>query len=325
LANEPAVRKRPVRASRTAAPKRSAHVARPLEDEAPTTNYALRLTESLEEEPTLTSRRGLRAPAPAAIEEDSFALRLNEALQAISSAQNSGGATSKSRDVESVPPSPASESAATGERANAFSGWLAALDKLPPIRLPIGPAIPWRLGLPALVAVVLLMAVLGRPAVNTDSQGLPLPAQQTYQVQQEAPLFAKAQPTETSQAPAAQPLGVQQAPGLGFDLADIGLKLIVVLALAYGSLLLLRRAGVGGAGASRGGGPIQAMRVVSSLALAPNRSVHVIKVPGGRTLLVGATPNAVNLIADLGELSDEDVPEAASFDFLGALKGKIGS
>ena len=57
-----------------------------------------------------------------------------------------------------------------------------------------------------------------------------------------------------------------------------------VLGLAYGSLMLLKRAGIGGASAGRSGGTNQGMRVVSSLALAPNRTVHVIKVAGGRTL-----------------------------------------
>jgi flagellar biosynthetic protein FliO len=109
--------------------------------------------------------------------------------------------------------------------------------------------------------------------------------------------------------------------GLGFDLADIAFKLIAVLALAYGSLLLLKRAGVGGAAALKTGG-VPGMRVVSSLALAPNRSVHVLKVPGGKTLLVGATPNQVNLIADLGELTEEQSPESAT-SFFDVLKGKL--
>jgi flagellar biogenesis protein FliO len=179
--------------------------------------------------------------------------------------------------------------------------------------------------LPALVAIVVGMLLIGRPSSAADTQGVQLPAQQSYAVQQEAPLFAKAQPTETTESPAApnQSIGVQDASGLGFDLADIGLKLIVVLALAYGSLMLLKRAGFGGDGSAGSGGPTPVMRVVSSLALAPNRSVHVIKVPGGKTLLVGATPSAVNLLADLGELADDDTPEAASF--LDAIKGKIGS
>jgi flagellar biosynthetic protein FliO len=181
--------------------------------------------------------------------------------------------------------------------------------------------------LPALVALVVLMGVVSRSASSTDSPGVQLPAQQTYPVQQDSPLFAKPQPTQTADAPPSQPqpqtLGVQDAPSLGFDLTDIGLKLVVVLALAYGSLMLLRRMGIGGSGSAKGNGPVPAMRVVSSLALAPNRSVHVIKVPGGRTLLVGATPNSVNLLSDLGDVAEDDTPEAASF--FDVLKGKIGS
>jgi flagellar biogenesis protein FliO len=191
-----------------------------------------------------------------------------------------------------------------------------------PIRLPVGPAISWRLGLPALVAVVVVMVFVGRPSARADAQPARLPSQETYAVQQDAPLFANsanaAQPVPT---PAAQPIGVPEPASGSFDFMDVGFKTIVVLALAYGSLLLLKRVGVGGGGAAKGGGAIQGMRVVSSLALAPNRSVHVLKVPGGKTLLVGATPNSVNLIADLGDLPADETPEVASF--FDALKGKL--
>jgi flagellar biogenesis protein FliO len=85
--------------------------------------------------------------------------------------------------------------------------------------------------------------------------------------------------------------------------------------------LLLKKTGMGGASALNKGGQMEGMRVVSTLALAPNRSVHVIKVPGGKTLLVGATPNAVNLISDLGVLSEDETPEASSF--FDVLKGKL--
>jgi flagellar biosynthetic protein FliO len=206
--------------------------------------------------------------------------------------------------------------------------------------LPIGPAIPWRLGLPLLAAAVAVVAFMSRPSAHADAQGVKLPAQETYAVQQEAPLFANSAQASSSAAgsvsapgvasgsalapaaTAAQPaLGVQDPSGLGFDAADIAFKLIAVLALAYGSLYLLKRIGVGGNAAARTGGT-PSMRVVSSLALAPNRSVHVLKVPGGKTLLVGATPNQVNLIADLGELGpDDESPEASSF--FDVLKGKI--
>jgi flagellar biogenesis protein FliO len=188
--------------------------------------------------------------------------------------------------------------------------------------------------------MVVLMGVMSRSSAHADSPGVQLPAQQTYPVQQEAPLFTNNAPqvqasnddqqapvnapqTQTQpQAPAAaQPLGIQDPGGPGFDVYDIGIKLAAVLGLAYGSLMLLKRAGIGGASAGRSGGTNQGMRVVSSLALAPNRTVHVIKVAGGRTLLIGATPSAVNLLADLGDLADEDTPEAASF--FDVLKGKL--
>jgi len=140
------------------------------------------------------------------------------------------------------------------------------------------------------------------------------------------PASAPAQRSASSSAgattAAAPALGVQDPGGLGFDAADIAFKLIAVLALAYGSLYLLKRFSVGGSAAAKSGST-PGMRVVSSLALAPNRSVHVLKVPGGKTLLVGATPNQVNLIADLGELADEESPEATSF--FDVLKGKINN
>jgi flagellar biogenesis protein FliO len=282
-----------------------------IEPDEPTTNYALRLTEGVDQ-PSTSVRRGLRAPVPEQAEGDSFALRLNDALAAINAAQTDA---------------PALDGAPTPIPNGGLRGWLAALDKLPPIRLPIGPAIPWRLGLPALVAVVVLMAVVSRPSAKADAPAAQqLPTQQTYPVQDTAPLFARpeaqVQPAETPTA--APPLGIQDSSPLGFDYVDLGVKLLVVLALAYGSLMLLKRAGIGGGGASsRGGAMGQGVRVVSSLALAPNRSVHVIKVPGGRTLLVGATPNAVNLIADLGEVGEDATPEASSlFD---VLKGRVGS
>src|SRR5207244_6879819 len=183
------------------------------------------------------------------------------------------------------------------------------------------PAIPWRLGLPVLIALVVVMGVMSRSSARADTQGVQLPAQQTYPVQNEAPLFTNSQQADPPQVPTAQPLGLPESSGPGFDFFDIGIKLAAVLGLAYGSLLLLKRAGIGGGSAGRSGGTNQGMRVVSSLVLAPNRTVHVIKVAGGRTLLIGATPNAVNLLADLGDLADEDTPEAASF--FDVLKGKL--
>ncbi len=296
-----------------------------LDDDAPSSNYALRLTEALE----AISAAQNESPLP-----------LGEAARSAGEGWVVGANAGARADTHpSPPPSPRGR-----------GSFLASLDKLPPIRLPIGPPIPWRLGLPALLAMVVLMGVMSRSSAHADSPGVQLPAQQTYPVQQEAPLFnpversgtwvtnnalqaqasnddqqapmnAPQTQTQTQAPAAAQPLGVQDPGGVGFDVFDIGIKLAAVLGLAYGSLMLLKRAGIGGASAGRSGGTNQGMRVVSSLALAPNRTVHVIKVAGGRTLLIGATPNAVNLLADLGDLADEDTPEAASF--FDVLKGKL--
>jgi flagellar biogenesis protein FliO len=292
-------------------------VARPktaqiLDDEPATPNYALCLTEGLEDEITSSAVRG--------VPEDTFALRLNEALDAINAANglkatalaagDAGEAAAASMTAAHTPPS--------------WRGWLAALDRLPPIRLPIGPPIPWRIGLPALAALVIVMGLMSRSAAQVDTAGVQLSAQQTYPVQHEAPLFAKpaaaaADPAETTTPPdtaaapvaqisnaaqaqpQAQPIGVPESASLGgFDLVDVGIKLIAVLGLAYGSMMLLKRLGYGGAGSvSRSAGDGHEVRVISSIALAPNRSVHVISVPGGKTLLVGATPTSVNLLSEL--------------------------
>jgi flagellar biogenesis protein FliO len=80
------------------------------------------------------------------------------------------------------------------------------------------------------------------------------------------------------------------------DLLDIGVKTAAVLGIAYASLMLLKRFGVGG---SNPAASTPVLRVVGSVALAPNRSVHAIELPGGRTLLVGATPSSINLLGEL--------------------------
>jgi flagellar biogenesis protein FliO len=335
-----ATRKRPVSSKRSAV--RAARPAPIVDDELPAKRSAFRVPRSasvIEEEPA-PQRPGFRLPRTAPIIDDdesgsNYALRLTEALEAISAAQ--GSTTSPTDAARGQQPKGVTRNAERGT----FARWLKALDKMPPIRLPIGPPIPWRIGLPCLVAIVAVLFVVGRPSGRADAQGvrLPtqdqavrLPAQETYAVQQEAPLFAATPQTQPqAQTPAQAPTQPQAAPSLGapepaatgFDFFDVGFKLVAVLALAYASLTLLKRVGIGGASAARTGGTIQGMRVVSTLALAPNRSVHVLKVPGGRTLLVGATPNQVNLIADLGELAETETPDAASF--FDVLKGKIGS
>jgi hypothetical protein len=278
VAAKPAARK-----PATRAPRAAVKAAAVIEDERPTPNYALRLTEDLDVE------------TPETTSDTSFELRLSEAINAISAIQGASAATPAEDEPEAI------------ESRRGLRAWLAALDKLPPIRLPIGPAIPWRIGLPVLGALMVLIGVMSHATAQAEPIGVQLPAQPTYAAEQ-APLFAsetQAQtppaPADTASAPAtpAQPIGVPDSPSFGFDLLDIGIKLIAVVGLAYGSLLLLKRFTGGGARGGSRGDAGQNVRVVSSITLAPNRSVHVLEVPGGKTLLVGATPTSVNLLTEL--------------------------
>jgi flagellar biogenesis protein FliO len=358
------------RAKRAAPRAAAVTVPRSVEDETPSPNYALRLTEALQAISAIQS--GPAAHHQEAVEDASPFADVLEAVSVPTAPRVRRGLGRRSDDnvlagaqvplvlagedvVEIArvyrPPEPRVR--AVGESKSPqvpevlqpdLSGpsfttrLLNGFDQLPPIRLPIGPAISWRLAIPALILLVVVMAFVSRSSSSGDSQGVRLrPAQPTATV---VPLFANPQPSQADVStpnapvadptvqpqlvatPAAQPLGVQDPGGMSFDVLDVGLKLVAVLALAYGSLMLLKRTGFGGGVASKGSDPALGMRVVSSLVLAPNRTVHLVKVPGGKTLVVGATPNQVNLIADLGELADgQDVEVDGSF--FDILKGKI--
>jgi len=325
--------------------------------EVPGTNYALRLTEALEaissaQNLVHPSHRG--APSPGDAQDTQPAsyggAAIQRSLQGTTSlpraqATQPPGTSSGSRGQAALPRHPPGTSTggrgdpaaqrepdgaretrtkASGQRrdtpksSSAFARLAASFSNLPPIRLPIGPPIPWRFGAPALVLLVVVMIFVARPISQADSRVARLPTPETYPVQQEAPLFTDAQPTP----PPTAPLGVTDPGGVGFDVFDVGLKLIAVLALAYASLLLLKKTGMGGVAAMKTAGKSSGLQVVASLTLAPNRTVHLLKVPGGKTVLVGATPNQVNLIVDLGDVS-EDVEAEAPGSFFDILKGKL--
>lgn len=100
---------------------------------------------------------------------------------------------------------------------------------------------------------------------------------------------------EPAATPAPLPTG---QPAGGSDLsagAIFGLvsKLGLVLAMAYGAGLLLKRANHRSL-APRGSG----MKVVETIPLGQHRSLHVVSV-GNRRLLVGATPQQIGLIGDV--------------------------
>ncbi len=210
-----------------------------------------------------------------------------------------------------------SGSGAAARWARAGRRALEALDRRPALRLPVGPPIPWRYGLLALAALVLLTAALARPG----AAGAPARGPSAVPAAVGGTLDAR----DSRAAPPTPSLGVAEPPGLGFDLADLALKLALVVALAYGSLAALKRLGVGGAVPAAGVlPPGETLRLVASLTLAPNRTLHVVRAPGAKLLLVGATPGQITLIADLGERPDLAGDEAPA-SFLQLLTGKLAA
>jgi flagellar biosynthetic protein FliO len=77
--------------------------------------------------------------------------------------------------------------------------------------------------------------------------------------------------------------------------ADITVKLILVLGVAYGSLALLRRYGRGVAW-GRAGSRIE---IVEASTLASNRSVYLVRV-ADKQLLLGVTPTQITTLAEWG-------------------------
>ncbi|HEY3282807.1 MAG TPA: flagellar biosynthetic protein FliO [Armatimonadota bacterium] len=103
-------------------------------------------------------------------------------------------------------------------------------------------------------------------------------------------------PDETAKA---QPPRSLWAVGL-----DLVWKLALVLGLAYGSLILLKRFSGSRAFGTLGGSSI---RHLESLSLGPNRSLHLVRI-GGRVLLLGSSSTQISFLA---EVEESDLGRAA--------------
>ena len=75
----------------------------------------------------------------------------------------------------------------------------------------------------------------------------------------------------------------------------------LVLGLLAGLLWWLRRVAGGGGAAGRH------IRVIETVSLGPNRSLHLVKV-GGRGLLIASSPEHCGLISELAEFPEEMRP-----------------
>ncbi|MFN0074236.1 MAG: flagellar biosynthetic protein FliO [Chloroflexota bacterium] len=106
-------------------------------------------------------------------------------------------------------------------------------------------------------------------------------------------------PPPAAESPAPR-LDALEGPGVGLDLL---LKLGAVLGLAYVSLALLKRYTYGGSGMQRG----NALKVLESTTLAPNRTVYLVRA-GDRHVLLGVTPTQITA---LSEWPASDLPESA--------------
>lgn len=170
-------------------------------------------------------------------------------------------------------------------------------------------------------ALILAAIAVAAWILSLQLAGPPPAAQPTSVPESSQQLFASATdaPLATPQAAATPvPLTSFESTSADLDYGGLLFKLVIVLALAYGALYALKRLGL--AGSLPGGRVGSNLRVDSSLTLAANRSLHVVRAPNGRAYLVGATPTQVNLVADLGELPEEPAAAVAPPSFAAALQ-----
>lgn len=138
------------------------------------------------------------------------------------------------------------------------------------------------------------------------------PARATAPVQSARAVDPESLPIEAYRLPKSQ-----QAPG-GNLFFDVFGKLIVVIGLMFACAAGWKKL-QGGQGLPGLKGLVpgatepqeQALEVVETYSLAPQRQLHLVKVSGHR-LLVGSTPQSVSLIADLDAPRPEPVPVAVS-------------
>lgn len=117
-------------------------------------------------------------------------------------------------------------------------------------------------------------------------------------------------PTPAPRTAGALP-GLAPEPASDFGLAArVLLNLGLVVGLIYGSLYLLRRWQGGALGAR----PARQLAVLETTRLSPRQAVHLIQV-GERTLLIGATDQAVTLLVEV-QPQPEVEPELTPTDEL---------
>jgi flagellar protein FliO/FliZ len=131
-----------------------------------------------------------------------------------------------------------------------------------------------------------------------DTAEAPVSADQRDRAASASPSAAQSEPVQTAPptpvAPAPTPPRADRAEPLDFPGAavDVTLKLVAVLALAYVTLMLVKRYSLGPTLGKRS----SALQVVESTTLAPNRAIYLVNVEG-RRLLLGVTASQITTLA----------------------------
>jgi flagellar protein FliO/FliZ len=147
------------------------------------------------------------------------------------------------------------------------------------------PALP-RLSRPAWGGIVLLLslAIVALGALGGSLASPPSSRSNALAPTVSSDVAGEAAPAPSAWGTAAEPL---EWPALA---VEMGVKLAIVLALAYGVLALLRRYTLGPQQ-----GRVGQLQVLEQSTLAPNRAIYLVRA-GDRQLLLGVTPTQITTL-----------------------------
>lgn len=153
-----------------------------------------------------------------------------------------------------------------------------------------------------------------KPAVKPAAKTVEVPAKPAVK----PPAAATERPFLTDYE---DPKAERQDMPLGRVILDLAWKLMVVLGVAYAALYALR-----GLMVRQGGLPGRkgALRVLESTTLAPNRSIHLVRV-AGKVIVVGSTPEQVTALAEIDDPEElARIAAESAPTFAARLDGALG-
>jgi len=113
-----------------------------------------------------------------------------------------------------------------------------------------------------------------------------------------------------------EPKKAENSPSLLAVIFDLFIKLAVVLGVAYASVLGLRKYMNQQGAALPGRGRL--LKVIESVSIGPNRSLHLVRV-AGKVVVIGSTPENISLIAEIHD--SEGTPQLETVSAEGSANG----